>query len=187
MSPQATVVGVGQSMGAAVLVVHQAEHRTFDAVALLGWSGSHTALPDPPAGLGVVRPRGRDHFRWAYHWDDEPPWLVAADIGPHYPARTPVCPPWGSATRPVAVADVLRPGCVAPWAARLAVPVLIGLGARDVAADPAAEPANYPASPRVDSAVFARVAHMHNFGPGRAQMWDRLVRFYRDAAREPAC
>jgi hypothetical protein len=184
LGPHATVVGLAQSMGAAVLTVHQAECRTFDAVALLGWSAGHTTLPDPPPGIGV---RSREHYRWAYHWDDEPAWLVDADIGPHYPERAPDRPPWGSATRPVSLADVLRPGCVTPWAARLDVPVLVGLGARDVCADPAGEPANYPASPRVEVARFERVAHMHNFGPGRVAMWDRLVRFYRTVAKETAC
>lgn len=172
--PGAPVIGVGHSMGAAVLTVQQADHHTFDAIVLLGWSAIHTALP-PAKGVGA---RSRDHFRWAYHWDDEPDWLVDADIGPDYPERGPECPPWGSTTRPVPVADVLRPRFVASWAERVDVPVFLGFGERDVAADPDAEPAVYTASPKVEVHRFERVAHLHNFGPGREQVWDRLARFY---------
>jgi hypothetical protein len=177
--PDAPVVGVGHSMGAAVLTVQQADHHSFDAIALLGWSAIRTALP-PAEGVGA---RSRDHFRWAYHWDDEPDWLVDADIGPDYPERGPECPPWGSATRPIPVADVLRPRVVASWARRVDVPVFLGFGERDVAADPDAEPAVYAASPKVDVDRFERVAHLHNFGPGRERVWDRLVRCYDDVER----
>ncbi|HEX5120521.1 MAG TPA: hypothetical protein VFW65_35530 [Pseudonocardiaceae bacterium] len=179
LSADVPVVGVGHSMGAAVLTVQQAEHHCFDAIALLGWSAIRTALP-PAEGISA---RSRAHFRWAYHWDDEPDWLVDADIGPDYPERGPECPPWGSATRPVPVADVLRPRFVASWAERVDVPVFLGFGERDVAADPLAEPTVYAASPRVEVGRFERVAHLHNFGPGRERVWDRLVRFYDDVER----
>jgi pimeloyl-ACP methyl ester carboxylesterase len=180
VDPAAVVVGVGQSMGAAVLTVHQAMRPTFDALALLGWSARRTALPAPPESIGPVALRSRAHFRWAYHWDDEPAPIVDADIGTEYPDRGTDCPAWGSAARPVPVDEVLEPGCVAAEAARIAVPVLLVFGERDVCADPSDEPPVYVASRRVELAVVDRVAHMHNFGPGRVQLWNRLVTFYRD-------
>ncbi len=182
-APRAVSIGVGQSMGAALLTVQQAEYRSFDAVALLGWSVHRTALPDPPRELGGIEPRSRAHFRWAYHWDSEPEWLIEEDIGPGYPERQVACPPWGSAARPVPVADVLQDDCVAPWAARIEVPVLLGFGQRDVAAQPGLEPAGYRGSPRVELAALSQVSHMHNFGPGRERLWDRLTRFYDEVAK----
>src|SRR5207247_1246243 len=39
------VVGTGQSMGGCLLTVQQANHRTFDGVGFLGWSGIETNFP----------------------------------------------------------------------------------------------------------------------------------------------
>jgi hypothetical protein len=41
------VIGIGQSMGGCVSIVAQAAHQTFDALAVLGFSASHTVLPSP--------------------------------------------------------------------------------------------------------------------------------------------
>lgn len=60
------------------------------------------------------------------------------------------------------------------------MPVLLAFGERDVCADARGEPAAYAASPRVELAVVDRVAHMHNFGPGRQRLWNRLVALYGD-------
>lgn len=54
------VIGVGQSMGGCVSIVAQAAHRTFDALAVLGYSASHTVLASPGGGVQVpLSPRGR--------------------------------------------------------------------------------------------------------------------------------
>lgn len=117
LGPGAVTVGLGQSMGAAVLTVQQATRPVFDAIALLGWSARRTALPALPASLGPLQPRSRAHFRWAYHWDDEPAQLVDADIAGDYPDRSTHCPDWGSQVRPIPVGEVLEAGCVAREAA----------------------------------------------------------------------
>jgi pimeloyl-ACP methyl ester carboxylesterase len=49
------VIGVGQSMGGCVSIVAQAAHRTFDALAVLGYSASHTVLASPD-GAGPGHP-----------------------------------------------------------------------------------------------------------------------------------
>ncbi|WP_322751422.1 MULTISPECIES: hypothetical protein [unclassified Frankia] len=41
------VAGMSQSMGGCLLAVQQANHRTFDDVAFLGWSGIYTNFPAP--------------------------------------------------------------------------------------------------------------------------------------------
>ena len=66
--------GVGHSMGSSILTVLQAEHRLFDRIALIGWSAKQTALATPPPELGDIGFRTREHFRWAYHWDEEEDW-----------------------------------------------------------------------------------------------------------------
>ena len=42
------VLGMGQSMGAAITVVQQARHDSFDAIAVLGYSAIHTYPPTAP-------------------------------------------------------------------------------------------------------------------------------------------
>jgi alpha-beta hydrolase superfamily lysophospholipase len=49
-------VGIGQSMGGCFLVVQQAHHRSFDAVAVLGYSAIHTVVPSRPGVPNMVMP-----------------------------------------------------------------------------------------------------------------------------------
>lgn len=43
--PGLVSIGIGQSMGGCVTVIMQGRHRTFDAIASLGYSAIHTTLP----------------------------------------------------------------------------------------------------------------------------------------------
>jgi hypothetical protein len=90
------VIGIGQSMGACLLTVQQANHRTFDAVAFLGWSAIFTTFPSPEGGrlifpnpkrgtdlrqfTGLADAPTPDEFRFGFHWPDEPPELIEADL-----------------------------------------------------------------------------------------------------------
>lgn len=193
----ARVVGVGQSLGGAILTVLQGNHATFDAVAFLGWSGLQTILPTPPLELAaayVAPERGSavtayavaesalaskwGNFGYAFHYDDVPDDIVGADVGPNAPIRVPPIPAWASATTPTCAITALSPGVVAAEAAAIAVPVFVGAGERDVVPDPYAEPRAYASSPDVTVAVIPRMAHMHNFASTREQLWDRLVTWY---------
>jgi alpha-beta hydrolase superfamily lysophospholipase len=195
-----TVVGTGQSMGGCLLTVQQGNHRTFDGVALLGWSGIETNFPArdgsrlrwpmPPRGtdlrpiaadvLGVVAP-DPDHYRFAFHWDDEEPALMEADLASYRPytgvTRGDASTPWGSATVPACAVTMMTPGAVAAEAAAIDVPVLVACGERDVVADPAAERAAYPASPEARVVVVPGMAHMHNFARTRQVLWGAIDEF----------
>ena len=70
--------------------------------------------------------------------------------------------------------DPITAGVVAPEASRVAVPVFIGAGERDVVPDPWAEPGAYRSSSDVTVVVVPRMAHMHNFAGTRARLWSRL-------------
>jgi pimeloyl-ACP methyl ester carboxylesterase len=68
------VIGLGQSMGGCVSIVAQAAHRTFDALAVLGYSASHTVLASPEGGVRVTPvARGRT--------DDDALRSEAAEVG----------------------------------------------------------------------------------------------------------
>lgn len=88
-----------------------------------------------------------------------------------------VCQPWGSLTTPGAVAQsCLTPGAVAPEAAAVTVPVLVGMGERDTTADVPGETRAYRSSPSVDVFVCPRMSHMHNFAATRVLFWERIAR-----------
>jgi pimeloyl-ACP methyl ester carboxylesterase len=196
-----SVIGIGQSLGGAILTVHQANYRTFDAVGILGWSARQTVLPTPPdkdAAEYVAPARGSavdrafvtdaaksakwGDFAYTFHYDDVPDDIVAADIGPDAPIRAMPIPPWASATTPTCAVTTLSAGVVAVEADSIAAPVFIGSGERDVVPDPWAEPDAYRSSTDITVAVFPRMAHMHNFASTRARLWDRLAAWYSASA-----
>ncbi len=49
-------IGVGQSMGGCFTLVQQAHHRSFDAIAILGYSAIHTVVPSAPGTPNVAMP-----------------------------------------------------------------------------------------------------------------------------------
>jgi hypothetical protein len=188
------VIGLGQSMGGCVSIVAQAAHHTFDALAVLGYSASHTVLASPEGGVRVTPlARGRTDddaiateaaeigdvhvFAWSFHYDDVDPAIYQEDLSGGYPFRTEGVPPWGSATIPPAAASMLAPAVVADEAAAIDVPVFIGVGVRDVCPDPWSEPSSYRAARQVSLCVVDRMAHMHNFASTRQVLWDRLHRW----------
>jgi pimeloyl-ACP methyl ester carboxylesterase len=196
----AKVIAMGQSMGGCLLTVHQANHATFDAVVLLGWSGIFTNFPAPDGGritypmpprgtdlrpvadqvLGVVAP-DEDQFRFCFHWPDEESELMEADLASYRPysgvARGDETTSWGSATVPACAVTMMTEGAVAGEAARIDVPVLVGCGERDTIPDPWTEPTAYRGSSDVSVVVVPRMAHMHNFARTRTVLWDRIANF----------
>jgi pimeloyl-ACP methyl ester carboxylesterase len=188
------VMGIGQSMGGCVSIVTQAIHQPFDALAVLGYSASHTVFPSPAGGVQVAAiERGRtdtagiiseakevgdvEVFAWALHFDDVDPSIRHEDLRGGFPFRTQGVPAWGSATLPSAAASLLAPGVVAREAAAVDVPVFIGVGERDVCPDPWAEPGSYRAARHVSLCLVPRMAHMHNFASSRRELWARIHRW----------
>ncbi len=201
--PDVMTVGIGQSMGGCISIMAQGRHATFDAVAPLGYSAIHTMLPQRTeaqtrqvAAVHSFSSSAQLHsgtiaessamisdFRYPFHWDDEPEDIVAADFAGGYPIRT-QAPPFGSATIPTCAVLMMSPGAVAAEAAAIKVPVLIGVGERDVCPDPHAEPGAYRSSRDVSLLIVPRMAHMHNFSNTRQRLWDRLVRWSRAIATD---
>lgn len=168
-----SVIGMGQSMGGCLLIIQQALFATFDAVAVLGFSAVRTVLPAPGGGESDPLTMGTSGLHYAFHWEDVPPEVAVRDMDGYPVRRTPV--PWGSATIPEAVTNLLEPGFVAREAAAIDAPVFVAAGERDVIADLHAEPAAYRGSTDVTIFQLPRSAHMHNFASTRVALWDRLV------------
>jgi hypothetical protein len=157
------VIGMGQSMGGCLGVVQQANHRSFDALAVLGYSGARMSLPVPPPGTDLIR--------YAFHWDEEPDSLVDADAGGEPQ-------PWRSATMPGCVPAMAGSGLIVDEAAALDVPLFLAAGERDVIEDLYGEPDAFRSSPDITLYLLRRAAHMHNFAPTRTLLWDRLQRWF---------
>ena len=170
----ATRIGLGQSMGGCFALLQQEHYRSFDAIAVLGYSAIHTVLP-LPRGEAEQAMTDAERFQYGFHWEDVPRELVDADLGSGFPVRKARTPPWGSATVPGCAMSMLDRGRVAREAARIDVPVFVGVGERDVCPDPHAEPSAYRSASDVTLYVQPRAAHMHNFAGTRALLWDRLV------------
>jgi pimeloyl-ACP methyl ester carboxylesterase len=188
-------VGMGQSMGGGVAIIMAGRHRTFDAIAVLGYSAIHTVLPqrrvedqqyvdkfdysrdDAPEtfSLGAAS-EAVPEFLYPFFYEDVPAEIVAADTSGGYPIRE-VAPAFGSTTLPLCVIAMLSPGYVKQEAADVTVPVFVGLGKRDTAPDPHSEPSAYSASSDITVFICERMAHMHNFATTREALWDRVARW----------
>lgn len=185
------VVGMGQSMGGGVTILTQGRFATFDAIAPFGVSAIHTALPQPDTAAfehgkarfdavadGTVTSH-LDHnhegvdYRYAFHWEDVPEDILHEDMKGGYPIRR-TAPDFGSLTIPYCAVTMMLPGAFAADAARVTVPVLVGVGERDTCPDPHAEPGGYRASRDVGVFIVPTMAHMHNFASTRVALWQRL-------------
>lgn len=109
---QPCVIGIGQSLGAGLLIYQQARHRSYDGIGVLGFSAIHSHPATPPGGEPVVvawypRDAGLEECReplnaaalagteaaqehaawesiaWGFHYDDVPAPVVEQDLA-HY-------------------------------------------------------------------------------------------------------
>lgn len=167
------VVGAGQSMGGQILAAMQANHRTCDAIALLGSSVVQTVVPRRPGAEQA-------DWVWGFHWLEELSPLAESDIAAGIPAKSQPRP-WASLSVPGFAVTLLERGVVADVAAAVDVPVLLAAGERDVTCPLLTEAAAFTAARDVAVFQVERMAHMHNFAPTRARLWERLDAFVEHA------
>lgn len=176
--------GMGQSFGGELLIVQQARQRTFDGIAILGYSAIGIVLPRPPSG-GVSSTGGhippsdqmtaREVQGYFFHWEDVDPDMYREDMKGEHPTREAPLPMWASDRRPGGRHWSHDAGVVAHWADVIECPVFVGVGERDVCPDPYAEPGAYRRSKDISLFICPRMGHMHNFAGTRSLLWDRLV------------
>jgi pimeloyl-ACP methyl ester carboxylesterase len=174
-------VAVGHSMGAMLAIYQQSLHKSFDAIAPLGYGtvgpimdfGEGIALPTLESILGAARAGLMDEIplidragiRHHFYWDDVPPDVIAADDLTN--TRVPgICGPLS-----------IVPFIASDHARRVECPVFIGLGERDSTPDHHDEPRAYASSCDVTLFILARSAHCHNTAGTRHKLWDRLARW----------
>ena len=182
---QPTTIGLGQSYGGLLLTILQAEHPTFDGVAMLGWSAvcttvSTSQLSERELQSRMASNRGVDHpYRGVFHYHDVPDDIVTEDLTgyPERPDRP--RPAWATAHMPGGPnlspeRGPLGPNVVVGEAAAIEVPVLVVNGEVDVCPNPRSEPAAYVSSADITTFVVPRSGHMHNFAGTRHLLWRRI-------------
>ena len=190
--PAPIVIGGAHSLGAMLLIVQQARQRTFDAVALLGYSAIRVEPPGLPPGrrtssgadeAGNEQTALQAQARFYCHWEDVPAEIVDADMRGEFPFREPPLPMWGTDRQPGAYHwPIFSPGVAAHWAATIECPIFLGIGERSTVRDPWAEPAAYRRSRSITLFVCPRMAHAQNFASTRHLLWDTLVHWMQGAA-----
>ncbi|HEY3654381.1 MAG TPA: alpha/beta fold hydrolase [Steroidobacteraceae bacterium] len=164
-------VGVGHSMGALVTVLQQAQHRSYDAIALLGFSTRglpdyvprplHSLARDPNALRTQLPALAKQMFKEPYPYLERTPESRGMFAGDRADARgiaalnllrkEPILPlpSWHS----------MLPGNVGPEAASIDVPVFLGIGDHDIVGPPEEAPSAFPHSPDVELHVMPQTGH----------------------------
>jgi hypothetical protein len=187
--PDATFVGIGQSLGGFITMIQQGKYHDFPAVGIFGasplliantreqpeWSGmtaderrtwimSENARQSGVGELPMYHGAPRDQYRGIFHVPDVPDDLFAYDEAECH-----------TLIPRMAGIDGMTPGFAARFAAAITSPIFLAFGEIDVAADPRAEPTAYPHARDITTVVIPDMAHMHNFAATRVQLWDRFL------------
>lgn len=176
-------VGVGHSMGGFLLVLQQDQHRSFDAVVLLGCthrlsrskallgrvalSYLKRKMPDP------TRPP-RELFHSFFHDENVPDDVKMVDDALAVRVYS-----WAFEKPDIRriMRDVHRAAC------RIDVPVFLGFGARDSASDPRSEVGVFASSTDLTTFVLPESAHCFNFAKTRTLFFDRLSGWIRSVSK----
>ena len=166
--------------------------KILNQAALAAAAGPTLAGTDSISGAAAV---GEHPFAWAFHYDDVPRDVVAADMAASAGTNEGPLPSWRSAAIPPCGIYMVAPGTVALEAASITVPVLVAVGERDVVPDPWIEPKAFKSATDITVFVCPRMGHMHNFAGTRHRFWQRIhswgtgvaeLRTLRESANQPA-
>jgi len=187
-------IGVGHSLGALLAIVQQAEHESFDALVLLGastrglrvvLSDEELAYADRPEALLPELVRLARKRSGGEAWFELPKAARAGAIfnGGADPAALAAMRQVGCEVVSVAALFSMIPGSSAPWAARVRVPVFLGVGERDITGPPHEVPASFPSSPDVTLYVQPGASHSHFAFPSCERLFDRVANWSEERGR----
>jgi pimeloyl-ACP methyl ester carboxylesterase len=176
------LIGTGHSMGALIVAHAQWHHRSFDAVAFLGFGGA--GLPEylTKAELSyadnynrlepVLAELVRERFGTAL----VPGSTTSSDMlnpGTLSEARQILATASGPLLALCGLASMV-PGSSNAALASIEVPVFIGLGENDIAGDIGTISALLTSSGDVTTYVLAEAGHNHSISKNRTDLWDAL-------------
>jgi pimeloyl-ACP methyl ester carboxylesterase len=167
-APRVVITGIGHSIGGMMVITQQAEHRSFERLAVLGWANQRLVLGGmDPADLAASIEPGylaapRQEMRPFFYGPDVPLGLIEVDEA--HCSLTPAC----------LGRDALLPGIVHAAAASITTPVFLMYGSTDTSPDPINEVPFFRSSPDVTLMVLADTAHCHNLARRRRVLWNRF-------------
>jgi pimeloyl-ACP methyl ester carboxylesterase len=184
--PALTTIGVGHSMGAMMTLLQQATYRQHEAIALLGFSTR--GLPEyliPQArelakDQAAVRECMVELARKTF-FEPYPVIKPSAQSSTLYagskadPRASSIIKPAMDYMLPVPAFMSMLPGNVAPEAARIDVPVFLGVGELDIAGPPEEIPAAFPGSPDVSLHIWPATGHSHFLFPARTELYEQIA------------
>ncbi|MDB5985940.1 MAG: hypothetical protein JWR16_993 [Nevskia sp.] len=159
---------MAHSMGGMLAIVQQAQHRTFERLAIAGWSNIGVRFGDDAAAVaGVVAMEGylpapRHLMHQLFYLPDVLAALIELDAS--YASLTPA----GLGR------DAMTPDAVAADAARIECPLFLLFGEIDTSPDPSAEVRYYSASPDITLVRLQGSAHIQHLASSRQRFWQRL-------------
>jgi hypothetical protein len=112
--------------------------------------------------LGGSFPVQRERLRDLFHYPDVPAEVIAADDSLAVPVQTD------------AALHTMNPGLIVDKTNSLDVPLFLGFGEIDLAADFRREPASYVQATDITVHQLPKSRHCSNFASTRHQLWDRL-------------
>jgi pimeloyl-ACP methyl ester carboxylesterase len=177
-------VGLGHSAGGLLVSCQQAHHRSFDVLALLGFTdtGMIQVLTDEekafvgrPEGLLVALPelvkaRFADPLPKRPYVDLDDP-LTTSPRGPVQEAEA------KAATNLLALVGLMAiiPGSMQPEMDQIDVPTFAAVGDRDIAGDIGLLVGQLPKCDDLTLMTLPGVGHNHNMSASRLALWSRLV------------
>jgi alpha-beta hydrolase superfamily lysophospholipase len=181
--PRLTAVGMGHSMGGMFVALQQARRRTYDAVALLGYSGRglpEVLLPDELAVAGEPDRIRSSIVALARARFGEPlPRGGTSDsemlVGPDFPddARAAIAVA-AAALLPTGGLFSMLPGSHGAELAAIDVPVFLGQAEHDITGPPDETPRWFSGSPAVTLRVLPGAFHNANVAANRTVLWDAI-------------
>ena len=180
-------IGVGHSLGGLLAIVQQAEHESFDALVLLGVStgGLRSMLSDEELAYADRPQQARAELVRLARQRSGEAWF-------ELPAAARAGAIFGGGADPAALAAMRRVGCEvvsvpalfsmlpessAPWAARVRVPIFLGIGERDITGPPHEVVASFPACRDVTLYVLPATGHSHFAFASCERLFERIARW----------
>lgn len=175
-------IGLGHSMGALIVAHAQWHHRSFDAVAFLGFGGA-----------GLPEYLTRAELSYANNYERLEPVLAELVRERFGTALVPGLSTNSELLNPEAIVGARQllaaastpllalcgltsmiPGCSNAALASIEVPVFLGVGENDIAGDIAEVGALLAAASSVETFVLAGAGHNHSISKNRTELWDAL-------------
>ena len=184
--PHVRSAGIGHSMGAMLTILQQAAARQHAGIAVLGFSTRglpEYLTPEARKIAADLQAGRREAPRLAQQMFGEPyPKIGRSSDGSQLYAGLHAEPAGIQAIKaarerllPVPAYESMLPGNVGPEAARIDVPVFVGLGELDMAGPPLDAPKAFTASPAVTFHLLPQAGHSHFLFASRIGLFDALA------------